>query len=138
MDILILIGRILFVAVFAASAIGHLTQSEQMGQYAEMKGVRPGKPLTILTGLQILLGAVLVLFGVYADLGALLLAAFVIPTAFLMHAFWKVDDAQAAMAEQSNFMKNISLGGAAIALFAVFAALGDDLAYTLTGPLFSL
>lgn len=137
MDVLVLVGRLLFVAVFAGSAMGHLTQADQMGGYAEAKGVRPGRALTVLSGVQLLVGAVLVVLGIWADLGALLLAAFVIPTAFLMHAFWREDDPQAQQVEQIQFMKNLSLGGAAIALFAFFAGVGD-VGLTLTEPLFSL
>lgn len=136
MDVIVLIGRILFVAVFAGSAMGHLTQSDQMGGYAEARGVRPGKQLTLLTGAQLLVGVVSVLLGVLPDLGALLIALFVIPTAFLMHAFWKETDPQAQQMEQIQFMKNISLGGGAILLFALFA--GTDVGLTLTGPVFTL
>lgn len=135
MDVIVLIGRALFVAVFAGSAIGHLTQSRQMGEYVEAKGVRPGQAVTWLTGVQLLVGALFVLLGLWADLGALLLAAFVIPTAFVMHAFWTESDPQTQQMEQVSFLKNISLGGAALVLFALFAALGDDLGLTLTGPL---
>lgn len=137
MDVIVLIGRVLFVAVFAGSSIGHLTQSEQMGGYAESKGVRPGQPLTVLTGLMLVVGVVSVLLGIWPDIGALLLALFVLPTAVLMHAFWKETDPQAQQMEQIQFMKNLSLGGAAIALFGFFAGV-DDLGLTITGPLISL
>jgi putative oxidoreductase len=37
-------------------------------------------------------GGLLVPLGLWADLGALLLAAFVFPVALGMHAFWRFDD----------------------------------------------
>ncbi|WP_338049543.1 hypothetical protein [Rhodococcus jostii] len=39
MDIVVLIGRILFSALFLSSAVGHLTQSTTMAQYAAPKGL---------------------------------------------------------------------------------------------------
>lgn len=82
-------------------------------------------------------GVVSVLFGIWPDIGALLLALSVIPTAVLMHAFWKETDPQAQQMEQIQFMKDLSLGGAAIALFGFFAGV-EDLGLTITGPLITL
>lgn len=137
MDAIILIGRILFVLLFLASGLGHLTQTAGMAMYAESMGVKPGRLLVLLTGLQIIAGGLMVVLGIWADLGMLLLAAFVLPTAFLMHPFWKMEG-EMAQAQQSQFMKNVALGGAALMLFAFFAAWGDEVGLMITGPLFSL
>ncbi|MEV6070686.1 DoxX family membrane protein [Nocardia sp. NPDC052001] len=138
MDVLVLIGRILFVLLFLSSAVGHLTQSEAMAQYAQFKGV-PAARLSVLgSGVLLLLGGLSVLLGVWADLGALLLVIFLVPTAFIMHAFWKETDPQAKQTEMISFNKDLSLAGAALMLFAFFAYVGHDLGLTLTGPLFSL
>ncbi|MFF2557038.1 DoxX family membrane protein [Nocardia sp. NPDC058058] len=138
MDVLVLIGRILFVLLFLSSAVGHLTQSEAMAQYAQFKGV-PAARLSVLgSGVLLLLGGLSVLLGVWADLGALLLVIFLVPTAFIMHAFWKETDPQAKQTEMISFNKDLALAGAALMLFAFFAHVGGDLGLTLTGPLFSL
>jgi uncharacterized membrane protein YphA (DoxX/SURF4 family) len=39
MDVVLLIGRVLFVALFLGSAVNHLTQSEGMAGYAASKGL---------------------------------------------------------------------------------------------------
>ena len=44
MDVLFLIGRILFSAIFLSSAFAHLTATGDMAGYAESRGVRPGRP----------------------------------------------------------------------------------------------
>jgi len=137
MDVIILIGRILFVALFLGSGVGHLTQTAGMAMYAESMGVKPGRPLVLLTGLQIVVGGLMVVLGVWPDLGALLLAAFVLPTAFLMHPFWKMEGEMAQL-QQSQFMKNVALGGAALMLFAFFAYFGEEIGLMVTGPLFNL
>lgn len=138
MDILVLVGRVLFVAIFLGSAMAHLTQTDDMAGYVESKGVSNGALLTRASGVQILVGGVMVLLGLWMDLGLLILAAFVLPVAFLMHAFWKVEDPQQANVERAMFMKNVSIGGACIALFGLVAFVGPELGLTLTEPLFDL
>jgi putative oxidoreductase len=83
------------------------------------------------------LGAISVLFGVWPDLGALLLVIFLVPTAVLMHSFWKETDGQAKMTEQVQFFKDFGLAGAALMLFALFAHFGNDIGLMITGPLFN-
>ncbi|GAA4490923.1 hypothetical protein GCM10023094_54930 [Rhodococcus olei] len=137
MDIVVLIGRILFSVLFLSSAVGHLTQSKAMAQYAGAKGV-PLPQISVLTsGVLLVLGSLSVLLGVWADLGCLLLVAFLAPTAVLMHNFWSETDPQARQTEMVQFNKDIALAGAALMLFAFFAHTGD-LGLTLTGPLFTL
>ncbi|MFI6869758.1 DoxX family protein [Nocardia sp. NPDC050406] len=137
MDVVVLIGRILFVVLFLSSGIGHLTQADGMAGYAQSKGVPMPKLAVQVSGVVLVLGALMVLFGVWADLGALLLVVFLLPTAFLMHAFWKEADAMAKQNEMIQFNKDVSLAGAALALFAFFAHTAE-LGLTVTGPLFSL
>lgn len=136
MDVIALIGRVVFVLLFFGSGVNHIRNAEAMGGYAAAKGVPQAKLATIASGVLILVGGLMVLLGVYLDLGALLLVIFLVPTAFLMHAFWKETDAMAKQTEQVNFMKNISLAGAGLMIMAMYAELGDDLGLTITGPLF--
>ncbi|MDT0341826.1 DoxX family protein [Streptomyces litchfieldiae] len=138
MDILVLIGRILFIPLFLNSAIGHLTQTKMMAGYAGSKGLPAPQASVLGSGVVMLLGALSVLLGVWADLGALLLAIFLIPTAVLMHPFWKESDATARQNEMIQFFKDISLAGASLMLFALFSFADDDLGLTLTGPLFGI
>ncbi|MCL2535705.1 MAG: DoxX family protein [Nocardiaceae bacterium] len=137
MDIVILIGRILFSALFLSSAVGHLTQSKPMAQYAGAKGVPLPQLSVLASGVVLVVGALSVLLGVWADLGSLLLVAFLVPTAALMHNFWAESDPQARQMEMIQFNKDIALAGAALMLFAFFAHTGD-LGLTITGPLFTI
>lgn len=136
MDVLILIGRILFVILFISSGLGHLAKREQMIGYGKAMGMPAPELLVPLTGIQIILGSLMVLLGIWADLGALLLFVFLIPTAFIMHAYWKVDDPEMKQAQMINFQKNIALAGAALMLFALFQQYGGDVGIMITGPLF--
>ncbi|SFD27897.1 DoxX family protein [Streptomyces aidingensis] len=138
MDVLVLIGRILFVMVFLGSGLNHLTQTRAMSGYAASKGVPLPTQATVVTGVMQLVGGLMVLLGIWADLGALLLAAFVIPTPLIMHRFWSETDPAARQNEMIHFMKDLGLGGAALMLLAFFSYAGDDLGLTLTGPLFGI
>lgn len=88
-------------------------------------------------GVWLLLADVLMVLGIWADIAALMMAAFLIPTAFLFHPFWTFSDATQRRTQQSNFYRNISLLGAALALFALFSVVGPG-RFAITGPLFNL
>ncbi|MFJ3924714.1 DoxX family membrane protein [Streptomyces sp. NPDC090022] len=138
MDVLVLIGRILFVVLFLGSALGHLTRTKEMAGYAASRGLPMATAATFGSGLLLLAGGVSVAVGLWADLGALALAAFCIPTAVLMHAFWKESTPQAKQLEQTMFLKDIALGGAALVMFAFFAYAGHDLGLMVTAPFCSI
>jgi uncharacterized membrane protein YphA (DoxX/SURF4 family) len=137
MDIVLVIARVLFALIFINSGISHLTKLEAMTGYAQYKKVPAAKFSVLLSGLMILIGGLYIAFGVYADLGALLLALFLIPTAFLMHAFWKETDPTAKQNESIGFFKDLSLAGAALIIFALVST-GTDFGPSITGALFNL
>lgn len=120
MEILEIVGRVMFALLFIASAFGHFKNTEAMAGYAKSKGVPAAKISVQLSGLLMLVGAVLVATGYKASLGALLLVIFLLPTAVLMHPFWKETDAMTKMNEQIAFLKDLSLAGAALVMFTLF------------------
>jgi len=134
-DAIELIGRLLFVTLFLHSGVKHLTQRENYVAYARSSRAPAPQAMVPLTGLMILAGGALVALGVWADLGALLIVAFLVPTAYFMHGFWRFDDPQQRQMQQVHFMKNMSLAGASLALFALYAQCADTL-WMLTGSLF--
>ena len=133
MDFVLLVGRILFVALFLASAMGHLTQSKAMGAYAGSKGIPTPVLATQASGVLILLGGISVLLGLWGDLGSLLLVVFLLPTALLMHAFWKETEPMAKQMEMVQFNKDVALAGGALVLFWTFS---QDPGLTITHSLF--
>jgi putative oxidoreductase len=136
MDVIALIGRILFVFLFFGSAVGHLTQTTAMAGYAASKGVPSAKAATFGSGVLMIIAGLMLLLGVWADLGALLLVLFLLPTAFLMHNFWKETDPQAKQMEMIAFNKDVALAGGALMFFGLYAGAGSELGLTITGPLF--
>jgi putative oxidoreductase len=136
MDVVALIGRILFAALFLGSAFGHLTQADAMAGYAGARGVPQPKLAVLGSGVLLLVGGLLVLLGIWMDLGALVLVVFLVPTAILMHPFWKETDPMTRQNEMASFQKDIALAGAALLVLALYAGHGEDLGITITGPLF--
>ncbi len=137
MNTILVIGRILFALIFINSGVMHLAKIEAMTGYAQYKKVPLAKLAVIISGLMILLGGIYIAFGVYADLGALLIALFLIPAAFMMHAFWKETDATAKQNESIGFFKDLALAGSALIIFALVAT-GTDFGPSITGAFFNL
>jgi uncharacterized membrane protein YphA (DoxX/SURF4 family) len=71
----------------------------------------------------LVVGGLSVALGIWADLGALILAVVLIAMAVKMHDFWAATDPQAKQVEMISFLKNISMAGAALVLFAALADL---------------
>ncbi|MGH7899683.1 MAG: DoxX family protein [Candidatus Binatia bacterium] len=137
MDWVLLIGRILFAPIFIYSGLAfHLGKREMAVGYARAKGA-PMPELTVpLTGIAIAVAGVMILVGLWVDLAALVIAVFLLLTAYFMHAFWKVDDPQEKMMEQTQFSKDVALAGGALFLFYLFQQFGEAIGITIEPALF--
>jgi putative oxidoreductase len=127
MDLIIVIGRILFGGFFLMSGINHFTKLEAMTGYAKYKKLPAAKLGVLVSGVMLVIGGISIILGYYADLGALLLAIFLVLAAVIFHNFWKETDATAKQNEMLGFMKDIALAGAALILFALVVKHGTDL-----------
>ena len=137
MGVVVLIGRILFAAVFFGSGIGHLTQTRDFVAYAETRGLRRARLLILVSGVLILAGGLAMIVGLWADAAALGLALFALATAFGVHHPW-TDEGDVRQMEFTNFMKDLALAGAGLVLWVLISHAGSDLPLTITGPLFDL
>ena len=124
-EIALIVGRVLFALLFISSGVNHFAQNSAMTAYAKYKKIPMAKISVYISGLMLVLGGIYIALGFYADLGALLIAIFLIPTAFLMHAFWKESDATAKANERIAFFKDLSLAGAALIIFALLRGGAD-------------
>jgi uncharacterized membrane protein YphA (DoxX/SURF4 family) len=61
-------------------------------------------------------GGASVLLGIVPVLGLIVLVLFLLSTLVTMHDFWNLKDPQQRAAEQVNFLKNVALIGASLAL----------------------
>jgi uncharacterized membrane protein YphA (DoxX/SURF4 family) len=90
-----------------------------MSQYAAAKGVAAPSLAVQASGALAIAAGVSVLAGVKPRQGLAAVLAFLIPVSLQMHRFWEVDDPQQRMAEQVNFIKNVALIGAALAMMQI-------------------
>ncbi len=140
MDELWLIGRILYCSLFVGAGIGQLVDLEGSTRYAESRGIGPSARLGVIaSAIAFIVGAISVIFGIWGDLGALLLIITLIPLTFLMHKFWAERDPLDRQTQMSMFMKNIALIGGAVLIFSWFArdTFGFGLPYTITDGAFN-
>lgn len=135
MNVVFLIGRVLFAAIFVLSAFGHFTNADGMAQYAAAKKVPFPKVGVIASGVVGLLAGLSLILGVWIDLGAVLLIVFLVPVTVMIHDFWTQQDPQAKQTELVSFNKNVALIGAALVLFYFVNQL-QSVPLGLTGPLF--
>jgi len=112
MRALVPIGRILFSLIFITAVFSHFTGGAIAAASAH------GVPLATLAvpaaGILAFLGGVSILLGYRARFGAFLVLVFLVPVTLIMHKFWGIADAQQAMMQKANFMKNVSLMGGAL------------------------
>jgi putative oxidoreductase len=137
MDWVLLAARILYAPIFIWSGLAfHLGKREMAVGYARAKGA-PLPELTVpLTGIAIAVAGVFIIIGLWVDLAALVIVAFLLPTAYFMHAFWKVVDPQEKAMEQTQFTKDVALAGGGLVLFYLFQQAGNSIGITIEPALF--
>lgn len=108
----VLLGRLLFVAIFLMSGPEHF--SKQTIGYAASQGVPLASIAVPLSGVLALVGGLSILLGYRAKLGAWLIILFLIPVTLMLHNFWVVKDPTMAQMQMVMFMKNVSMLGAAL------------------------
>jgi putative oxidoreductase len=132
MAAVLVIARILFAFMFIMSGINHLVPKNvaAMTGYAQFKKVPMAKLSVQLSGVLLALSGLSIILGIYADLGALVVAMLLVLMAVMMHNFWAAD-AATKQTEMISFMKNISMAGGALFIFAIAAQEGSNIGWTL-------
>jgi putative oxidoreductase len=113
------IGRVIFGAFFLNSGINHLRHREEMKPYVESKGLPAPEPMVTLSGVPLLLGGTSLILGIKPKLGALAVLGFLAGVSPIMHNFWQSENPQERQQSMIDFMKNMALAGAALALMSV-------------------
>ena len=112
MDILNILGRIIFGGYFIYSGFNHFMFMKMMVGYSQSKKIPLANVAVPVTGLMLLAGGLSFLLDFHVTIGSILLLAFLLPTSFFMHNFWAVSDPMQKMGERVNFTKNFALIGA--------------------------
>lgn len=112
MSYLVLLGRVLYVGIFIMAAPGHFSAGTIA--YATSKGVPMASFAVPLSGVIALVGGLSILLGYKAKYGAWLIVLFLVPVSLMIHNFWTYTDTMQVQMQQINFMKNLSMIGAAL------------------------
>ncbi|HSD15015.1 MAG TPA: DoxX family protein [Flavobacterium sp.] len=112
MKFVLLIGRILFSWIFLNTIIGHFAPGTIA--YASSAGVPYASFLVPFSGVLSFLGALSIVLGYKAKIGAWLIVLFLVPVTLVMHNFWSITDPMAHQMQMVMFMKNLSMLGGAL------------------------
>ncbi|TDL72813.1 DoxX family protein [Rhodococcus qingshengii] len=113
MDILFLIGRILFSLIFISAGFNHIKDFTHTVEMTKKVKAPFPKLSAAAMSLFALVGGLSVAFGFYSKIGAFLLFIFLLPTTFIVHRFWGLPDDQKQI-QSVHFFKNLSLLGATL------------------------
>ncbi len=112
-----LAGRILLAAIFMVSGIAKVTDPTGSAAHMTAAGIPAADILVWVAGLAEIAGALALIFGFLARLGAAGLILFLIPTTLLFHDFWSYEGAE-QIAQMASFLKNVGLVGGLLLLIA--------------------
>ncbi|HEX4110885.1 MAG TPA: hypothetical protein VHX88_22340 [Solirubrobacteraceae bacterium] len=126
MHVVELVGRIMLAATFLITPYGVIASAARVAGSPAMKGSATlsrlplgARVLTIRTTcVSAMAGALMIAMGLWPDLGALLVLAFLIPVTFVMHRFWEVEEWLPRKQKRDAFLANVSMAGGALVLFA--------------------
>ncbi|GJM38250.1 MAG: membrane protein [Acidimicrobiales bacterium] len=124
MEIVLLLGRIVFSVIFIGSGIGQLADEESTTATAEGAGLPNAKLMGQISGVFFGLGGIAIALGIFTDLAFLLTGVLVMIAAFTIHPFWKMEG-EAQMMQMPNFMKNLTIFGACLMGFAFYSTFGS-------------
>jgi putative oxidoreductase len=111
MRYLVPLGRVFYSLIFLTT-FSHFKQPAI--SHAADAGVPMASIVVPISGVIAILGGLSIALGYKAKWGAWLIVLFLIPVTLVMHAFWKIADPQIAQMQQTMFLKNLSMLGAAL------------------------
>jgi putative oxidoreductase len=119
MKYIVVLGRILFSAIFVMAGPSHFTANTIA--YAASKGVPLASLAVPLAGVIAMAGGLSIALGYKAKYGGWLIVLFLVPVTIMIHDFWATADPNMAQMDQIMFMKNLSMLGGAL-LIAYFGS----------------
>ena len=112
-----LVGRILLALMFVISGFMKIGGFAGVAGYIGSKGLPMPEVLAALTIALELGGGILLVIGYKVRVVSILFFLWLIPTTLIFHKFWGIDAAQ-VQNQMNNFLKNVSIMGAMLLVFA--------------------
>jgi uncharacterized membrane protein YphA (DoxX/SURF4 family) len=119
MEIVFLLGRLIFGGYFLMQGINHFAQKKNLTEYARSKHVTSPELAVSLSGALLAASGICIVLGMLVNIALLALVVFLFITSVVMHAFWKDTDPMVKMNNHISFMKNMALLGASLMLLSV-------------------
>lgn len=115
-----LVGRALLAALFVDSGLDVYRNPAPRAELGR-KNISAELPVEMETAAKVNAGAMVVAggamaLGILPRLAATVLAATLVPTTYVGHPFWTVDDPQQRRLQRVHFFKNLSLFGALLVI----------------------
>ena len=118
-EYILLLSRVILGFYFLFNSFNHFRNLNSLAGWVQSKNVPAPRLMVALTGILLLICGLSILLGVYIEIGILALTLFFLPVTFVMHDFWRETDPQMKMMQMINFMKNLALWGAILALLFI-------------------
>ena len=93
------------------TGVNHFMKLKSMTSYARSYKVPSPRGAVIVTGLMLVVGGLGIITGIFF-LAVPILLTFLIPTSFIMHKFWDIEDEKEKREQMLFFMYNMALIGA--------------------------
>lgn len=121
MGVVFLILRFILGGYFAWQGAQHLDSygREHLVAHARTKNLPVPLVTVPLFGLLLTIGGVSLVTGLFPSAGVAMLWSFLISAAFVMHRFWRIDDATARAIERRKFVLNLALAIVALAFLLI-------------------
>jgi putative oxidoreductase len=113
----VLVGRVLLGLLFVLSGFAKIIGFDGIAGYIASKGMPLPQLVAALTIVVELGGGLALMAGLYTRQVVVVLAAFTLLAGVIFHNFWAVPQPE-QMAQQINFMKNLSIAGGMLVLAA--------------------
>lgn len=123
MDVIEILGRVLFALAFVISPSGVFKQAPRIAGSPMMKAY-PRAFATFAVRVSCvfsMLGGALIALGLVPEVGALLVLAFLVPVTLTMHRFWDMEPGLPRKQKRDVFLTNTALAGACLLIFVHYA-----------------
>ncbi len=121
MDILLLVGRILYGCYFLILGGSYIKSSSRLSKREGLRDLPYPRILVYLCALLSVLGGLGVILGVHTNLSLGALILMLIFTSLRLHDYWNADTPEMIAVEMSLFLKNIALIGAALIMYSILS-----------------
>ena len=106
------VARVLVALVFLANGFGVIPQTQPAKELAEH-----GAPVALVPPLMLvaraieIVGGFALMFGIYPQIAAIAVIAFLVPATFVAHDFWRAVGTPAYVPQLLQFLKNAAMTG---------------------------